>query len=120
MMPWTGGEGSVEQAENGGNDLYTYYKEIFNLKKDTDVLRNGDIDVYETGDQGLVSFIRMTEDESMLVLINLTEETKTLELAPSEKYGEFTGIYFQSSDDTESSLDGSQVQIKPYSMLVLE
>ena len=30
----------------------------------------------------------------MLVLINLTGETKTLELAPSEKYGEFTSIYF--------------------------
>ena len=34
------------------NSLYTYYKEILNLKKDTDVIRNGDIDTYETGDQG--------------------------------------------------------------------
>ena len=120
MMPWTGGEGSVEQAENGENSLYTYYKEILNLKKDTDVIRNGDIDTYETGDQGIVSYIRMTEDESLLVLLNLTGETKTLELAPSEKYGEFTSIYFQSSDDTESSLEGSSVQIRPYGMLVLE
>lgn len=120
MMPWTGGEGSVEQAENGENSLYTYYKEILNLKKDTDVIRNGDIDTYETGDQGIVSYIRMTEDESMLVLINLTGETKTLELAPSEKYGEFTSIYFQSSDDTESRLEGNSLQIRPYGMLVLE
>ena len=84
------------------------------------MIRNGDIDTYETGDQGIVSYIRMTEDESMLVLINLTGETQTLELAPSEKYGEFTSIYFQNSDDTESRLEGNNFQIRPYGMLVLE
>lgn len=124
VMPWTedlAEEGlSVEAAEAGENALYTYYKEIMNLKKDMDVLRNGDIDLYETEDQGIVSFIRMTENESVLVLINLTGETKELDLVPSEKYGEFTDIRFQSADDAESNLDGSHAQIKPYSMLVLE
>lgn len=123
-MPWTADmavEGlSVEEAEAGVNPLYTYYKEVMNLKKSCDVLRDGDIDVYETEDQGIVSFIRMTQSESVLVLVNLTGEVKELDLAPSETYGEFTQILFQSTDDTQSSLEGSHVTINPYSLLVLE
>lgn len=120
MMPWTGEGMTVETAEAGENPLYSYYKEILNLKKDVEVLRIGDIDEYDTGDQEIVSFIRMTESESVLVLINLTGETKELDLEASETYGEFTNILFRSSDDTQSSLEGSHVQIQPYSMLVLE
>ncbi len=123
-MPWTADmavEGlSVEEAEAGVNPLYTYYKEVMNLKKSCEVLRDGDIDVYETEDQGIVSFIRMTQSESALVLVNLTGEVKELDLAPSETYGEFTQILFQSTDDTQSSLDGNHVTINPYSLLVLE
>ena len=110
----------MEEAEAGVNPLYTYYKEVMNLKKSCEVLRDGDIDVYETADQGIVSFIRMTQSESALVLVNLTGEVKELDLAPSETYGEFTQILFQSTDDTQSSLEGSHVTINPYSLLVLE
>ena len=120
MMPWSGEGMSVESAQAGENGLYSYYKEILNLKKDNEVLRTGDIDEYNTGDQGIVSFVRMTESQSVLVLINLTGETKELDLEPSEKYGEFTKILFRSSDDTQSSLEGSHAKIQPYSMLVLE
>ena len=125
MMPWTEELASddglnVEAAEAGENPLYTYYKEVMNLKKNNDVLRDGDIDVYETGDQGVASFIRMTQDESVLVLVNLTGEVKELDLEPSEVYGEFTQIVFQSTDDTQSSIDGAHVTINPYSLLVLE
>lgn len=83
-MPWTeemAKEGlTVDAALAGENPLFNYYTEILNLKKNSDVLRNGDIDVYETGDQGIESFIRMTKDESLLVLVNLTGETKELDL----------------------------------------
>ena len=62
----------------------------------------------------------MTQNESALVLVNLTGEVKELDLVPSETYGEFTQILFQSTDDTQSSLDGNHVTINPYSLLVLE
>ena len=91
-----------------------------NLKKNCDVLRNGDIDIYETEDQGIVSFIRMTKSESVLVLVNLTGEIKELDLTPSETYGEFTQILFQSTDDQQSNLNKNHVTINPYSLLVLE
>lgn len=123
-MPWTADMAvenlSVEDAEAGKNPLFTYYKEIMNLKKNCDVLRNGDIDIYETEDQGIVSFIRMTKSESVLVLVNLTGEIKELDLTPSETYGEFTQILFQSTDDQQSNLNKNHVTINPYSLLVLE
>ena len=123
-MPWTeemAKEGlTVDAALAGENPLFNYYTEILNLKKNSDVLRNGDIDVYETEDQGIESFIRMTKDESLLVLVNLTGETKELDLKTSEVYGDFTSVFFQSADDKESKLEGSHVTISPYTLLVLE
>lgn len=42
---------------------------------------NGDIDEYDLGTQDLISYIRMTEDERVLVVINLTGRRANQEIA---------------------------------------
>ena len=90
------------------------------VRKQIPALMNGDIDEYVLDSQQLLSYIRMTKDQRVLVLVNLTGETLTQDLPEDPNYGSFSRVLFQSSQDTGSQLDGSTVTIAPYSMLVLE
>lgn len=78
------------------------------------------MDEYVLESQEIVSYIRMTADQRVLVLINLTGNELTQELEEDPNYGQFTNILFQSQNDTSSALDGQTVTIAPYSMLILE
>ena len=53
---------------------------------------NGDIDTYTLESQEVVSYIRMTQEERVLVLINLTGEEKQLQITDDPNYGAFTFI----------------------------
>ena len=90
------------------------------MRKQIPALMNGDIDEYVLDSQQLLSYIRMTKDQRVLVLVNLTGEALTQDLPEDPNYGSFNRVLFQSSQDTGSQLDGSTVTIAPYSMLVLE
>ena len=81
---------------------------------------NGDIDEYAVDSQEIVSYIRMTKDQRVLVLINLTGKELTQEIAADPNYGEFTDVVFQSAVDETSSFDGQTATLAPYSMLILE
>lgn len=115
-----GGESSVEAQIDDPTSLLSHYKELIQTRKDTPALMNGDMDEYVLESQEIVSYIRMTEDQRVLVLINLTGNELTQELEEDPNYGQFTNILFQSQNDTSSTLDGQTVTIAPYSMLILE
>ena len=115
-----GGEASVEAQIDDPDSLYAHYKELIGVRKQIPALMNGDIDEYVLDSQQLLSYIRMTKDQRVLVLVNLTGEALTQDLPEDPNYGNFNRVLFQSSQDTGSQLDGSTVTIAPYSMLVLE
>ncbi|MCI7813618.1 MAG: alpha-amylase family glycosyl hydrolase [Robinsoniella sp.] len=115
-----GGESSVEAQIDDPTSLLSHYKELIQTRKDIPALMNGDLDEYPIDSQEIVSYIRMTNEQRVLVLINLTGEALTQELSADPNYGEFTSIIFQSQNDTSSSLDGQNVTIAPYSMIILE
>lgn len=115
-----GGKNSVEAQQEDPASMLSHYKEVIKIKKETPALMNGDIDEYILDSQEVVSFIRMTEEERVLVLINLTGNEITQEIAPDPNYGEFTDIVFQSAVDEISNLDGQTLTLAPYSMIVLE
>lgn len=115
-----GGKSSVEVQQEDPNSMLSHYKEVIKTRKEIPALMNGDIDEYVLESQEIVSYIRMTEDQRVLVLINLTGDEMTQEIAPDPNYGEFTEIIFQSAVDEISSLDGERLTLAPYSMVVLE
>lgn len=70
--------------------------------------------------QELISYIRMTEDQRVLVVINLTGKEQTQEIAADPNYGEFTQSVYQSATDEISSFDGQTLTLAPYSMMILK
>lgn len=126
LTQWTnpiyslGGKYSVEAQKDDSNSLFSHYQELIYARTNIPALKNGGIDVYETGNNKVVSYIRMTEEQRVLVLINLSGETVHVPVASSDVYGQFLRVIFQSSNDTISTLDGETLTIAPYSTIVVE
>lgn len=55
--------------------LLTHYRTLVNLRNAYPVLQTGAIQLVETGNRGLYSFLRYTEDDVVLVVVNLTDKT---------------------------------------------
>lgn len=115
-----GGDDSVEAQFDDPASMLSHYKEVIAVRKDTPALMNGDIDEYVLESQEIVSYIRMTEDQRVLVLINLTGDEKEIEVAVDPNYGDFTEILFKSGVDEISNLEGQMLTLAPYSMVILE
>ncbi len=115
-----GGKSSVEAQSDDPASLLSHYKEVIHARKDIPALMDGDIDTYAMESQQIVSFVRMTEKQRVLVMINLTGDALTQELAEDPNYGTFTDILFKSANDTSSSMDGNTLTLAPYAMVVLE
>ena len=67
-----------------------------------------------------MSYIRMTQEERVLVLINLTGEEKQLQITDDPNYGAFTEVAFQAGTDQISNLAGQDLTLAPYAMVVLQ
>lgn len=115
-----GGEQSVEAQLDDPNSMLAHYKEVIQTRKAIPALSNGDLDEYPLESQEVVSYIRMTEDQRVLVVINLTGNEQALEITADPNYGEFTSVVYQASVDTASKLDGQSLILAPYSMMILE
>lgn len=115
-----GGKSSVEAQQEDPASLLSHYKEVIKTRKEIPALMNGDIDEYDVDSQEIISYIRMTEDQRVLVLINLTGSELTQEITADPNYGEFTDVVFQSAVDEISSLEGQTLTLAPYSMIILE
>ena len=115
-----GGDASVEAQQDDPESILSHYKEVIKVRKETPALMNGDIDEYVLDSQEIVSYIRMTEDQRVLVLINLTGKEMVQELEADPNYGAFTNVLFRSSVDETSGLEGTTLTLAPYSMVVLE
>ena len=115
-----GGEASVEAQQDDPESMLSHYKEVIKTRKEIPALMNGDIDEYDMDTQELISYIRMTEDQRVLVVINLTGNEQTQEIAADPNYGEFTQVVYQSETDETSSFDGQTLTLAPYSMMILE
>ena len=115
-----GGKSSVEAQQDDPESMLSHYKEVIKTRKEIPALMNGDIDEYDMDTQELISYIRMTEDQRVLVVINLTGNEQTQEIAADPNYGEFTQVVYQSETDETSSFDGQTLTLAPYSMMILE
>ncbi|MBU9714820.1 alpha-amylase family glycosyl hydrolase [Evansella tamaricis] len=104
---------SVEKLKVDDTSLWRHYQTWIHLRRSQPALLYGDLQEAETGEQGIVAFIRETEDQQLLVIHNLTGEDKTLELKDEVNY-----LFFQENDD--QSWDGEVLHISAYSTVIFE
>ena len=100
VLPWEPvnrnySEFNVELESNDPNSLLSHYQNLIQLRNDHSALRVGDFYSIRSDNFSLLSFLRLSQEESLLVMVNLGEETAsgyTLSLIQSPLMGSY-GLY---------------------------
>ena len=97
------------------HSLYNYYKQLVWRRNSSRVLSYGDIVNTDLKHSRLISFIRSTDDESYLILHNISSKLVKIKLPDSLL--QFRNIQF--SSETDATLENGKCTLPPHSTLIL-
>jgi alpha-amylase len=111
---------TVEAQLEDENSLYNHYKTMIYARRSSDILVQGGIERSRINKSGIVAFKRVLEEESLLVLHNMTGEHLSIVLQGNEVG--YSIPLFSSNEETtvESTTDQVNLNLSPYSTLILE
>ncbi|MBB3110628.1 glycosidase/uncharacterized membrane protein [Paenibacillus phyllosphaerae] len=134
-MPWyagkDGGEGqaawetshywkegaNVETQLADDNSLLNYYKLLIAWRTEIPALRDGGLEEYKLDNPKIGAFLRMTAEEEVLVVHNMSGEEQSIELAASE--GKSLRELLKTSKDG-ASLSGTKLTLPAYSTVIVK
>jgi glycosidase len=106
--PYNGNVLSVEDQLNDEDSLLNVYKALLNLRKETPALKYGTMTEFEGNHPGIQGFYRIFEDQTVLVIHNLSDEV--LNIPELSKISIFN-VFYGSIESTE---------LGPLSTVILE
>ncbi|HIW35216.1 MAG TPA: DUF3459 domain-containing protein [Candidatus Paenibacillus intestinavium] len=110
---------SVEVQQLDEQSLYNHYRKLIAWRNSEPALQNGAIVEYklETVNSKLSAYLRVTKDDRLLVVHNLSGESQQTTLSASSQYGTFNDIVLSSTEAAELRTDG--LSVPPYSSVVI-
>lgn len=108
---------SVEEQSKDPDSLLSHYRKLIALRQVSSALIDGAIIEYDSGNDGVIAFIRQNEQESILVVHNLTANEQSIALANDEEhtFGQVAG-----STTEGAELNGDQLKIPGYTTVILK
>ncbi|AHV98962.1 alpha-amylase family glycosyl hydrolase [Paenibacillus sabinae] len=100
---------SVESQEKDKDSLLSHYKELIRFRHESPALMKGDIQEMTTGDSRIMGYTRTFEDDSVLVLHNLSADTVTIQISNEEWQGR--KLEFSTSNEVKIKKAGDQLNI---------
>lgn len=113
------GDISVETQIADEQSLLNHYRKLIHWRNQEPALQNGAIGEYKLDipNPSLSQYVRVTKDDRVLVVHNLSGEVQSTELRESAAYGMFDQLLYATEDTAE--LQASQLTIPPYSSVVI-
>lgn len=123
------GQTSWEAAESNGNtasvaeqlqdrdSLLNHYKKLISWRNEEPALGDGGIAHFDTGDDGMLAFTRVSGDVKLLVVHNLTGARRSMDLDANGKTP-FVQVRFDSAGG--AVLANGWLSLPPYSTVVLQ
>jgi len=105
----------LDQQVNDENSIYNHYMQLLEVRKQSDVLRLGEIIPTEIVQYQVVDFVREFKGESLLILHNLSDAS--VEVALPEKLQDYNKHHFTNKEGF--SMEGAIVNLPGYSTLIL-
>jgi alpha-amylase len=113
------GKVSVEAEDETPRSLLNHYRMLLSWRAAEPALRGGTIASYETGNSSIVSYVRTADNQSLLVLHNLSGKSQTLKLQASKAHPiAFSKLALVTNDGAK--LNGSALVVPPYTTVVLK
>lgn len=104
---------NVADQEDDTNSILNVYRSLIHLRKTTPALRIGDYQVIDGNQNHYLGFLRITDNQTCLVLLSLSENIETVHYATDVK-----DILYSSTGRAEVD-NTSRLQLAPYEILIL-
>jgi glycosidase len=104
-----------KQQEKDPASMFNYYKTFIALRNNSKALTFGEMEPVDLNSREICSFIRTYEDESLLVIHNLSKAVIDVNL-PEALTG-YNKVLFKNKN---AGLSNKAVQLSPYSTLILK
>lgn len=108
---------SVEEQSKDPDSLLSHYRKLIALRQISSALIDGAISEYDSGNDGVIAFIRQNERESVLVVHNLTGNEQSITLANDDEH---TFGLVAGSTTEGAELNGDQLKIPGYTTVILK
>ena len=106
----------LSQQMQDQRSLYHHYRNLIHERNKSKALTDGAMQPAQTKASGVVSFLRSSGKEQVLVLHNLTAEPKQFKLSPAEQA--FSAVRFSSAPS--ASITANAVTLPAYSSMILD
>ncbi|MBE5962705.1 MAG: alpha amylase [Lachnospiraceae bacterium] len=113
--------GTVEEQMQDPDSIYNFYKRAIRIRNENPEIARGTISyMNEIEDSDICAITKTYKGSAIIMLYNLSKtDTKTITVQKMEY--EYTGIRgYLSADGTEVALDGEEVILPPYSIVILK
>lgn len=77
---------SLEEQRKDPNSLFNHYRKLIQLRKSTPALGLGEFKAVANGNEQVFSFLRYTDNETVLVAVNLSPEKQRTEISSDGKF----------------------------------
>lgn len=110
---------SVEAQEQDEASLLQHYRKLIKWRNSEPALQNGAIAEYKLGEANskLGLYVRVTTDDRVLVVHNLSGQKQEAELTSSATFGAFEKLLY--ATDAAAELEAGMLQLPPYSTVII-
>ncbi|OMD85590.1 alpha-amylase [Paenibacillus odorifer] len=109
---------NVESQTNDSSSLLKRYRELIALRNEVPALRDGGIRDYTSGNAGVMAYERITTEDQVLVVHNLTGDEQIITLHPNAEGISYTKIQKTTADKV--TLNSDQLTLPPYSTVIVD
>jgi len=109
-----------DQIQNP-DSLLNYYKRILRVRKNTPALIEGDFVSLHADNEDYFAFIRLTDEQTILVVLNYSEKPLTLDFSKDEQISNGTlRLLFSSATRSKMELASNQLHISAFEVFIVE
>ncbi len=108
---------NVAAQDKDPASLLNFYRQMLQLRRNSPALLGGDYHVLHSHSHEYLSFLRQTEAQTCLVLLNFSDHEQTIIFDLRQKTGQ---ILFSNKPHPEESIALDWVSLAPFQILILE
>ena len=112
---------NVKDQQHNPDSLLNYYKHLLRVRKDTPALVEGEYTPLHITAKDYFAFLRTSEDEIVLVLLNLSEKQLELDFSRTKEVkGHNLNLLFSSAVRSSTELSPKNLHIGPFEVFIAE
>jgi alpha-glucosidase len=112
---------NIRDQQDNPNSLLNYYKRLLQLRKQTAALTAGDYAALHPNAGEYLAFLRRTDSQSVLVILNYSERHLHLDFSDTEAIrGRMLQVLFSSAERPHQETKADGISMAPFEVLITE